>query len=111
LNFVTNVSVLNSNIVGSSSIAKLLNAAQIDGMTVGITELAPGDELPWSIHGCVEIFYVLSGLAEVFISNQQYPISSGDFVVIPTGHRHMVKNVELETLKMLFIKPPEEQNN
>jgi mannose-6-phosphate isomerase-like protein (cupin superfamily) len=68
---------------------------------------APGSGPPWHCHSREdEIFYVVSGIAEVRVGEQVYRLEAGDRVIGPRNIFHTFRNVGDTDLKMIITFTP-----
>ena len=59
---------------------------------------APGTGAPTHLHAVEEVLAVLEGSAVFWIDDERAPVSSGQSVVVPAGHRHGFRNIGSTTL-------------
>lgn len=50
-----------------------------------------------------EFFYVVRGAGVALVGNQETPITADDFIFIPKGHDHRVRNAGPAPLELLFL--------
>jgi methionyl-tRNA synthetase len=63
-----------------------------------------GKQVPPHKHDAInELFYILEGDGLLEISNQQSNVGEGDYVFIPAGQLHTIKNVNCSKLKFITI--------
>jgi quercetin dioxygenase-like cupin family protein len=79
------------------------NRFAAETLTLIDVELAPGGATtPAHRHVYFEeAIYVHSGSARAWVEGQVYPLKAGEAVLIPTGHRHMIRNAGAEPLRLL----------
>ena len=72
-------------------------------LTVIDVELAPGAATtPAHLHKYFEeAIYVLSGSARAWVEGEAIPFETGEVILMPTGSRHMIRNVGDTPLKVL----------
>ena len=70
--------------------------------------LRPGEEIGEEVHGENDQFFrIEGGLGKCIIDDNEYEISDGDAIVIPTGSKHNIINVDTHTeLKMYTLYAP-----
>ncbi|MCX7845720.1 MAG: cupin domain-containing protein [Dictyoglomaceae bacterium] len=72
----------------------------------GIVKIIPGKELGAHYHKEVEeIFYVLSGRAEMIVDNKNFEINIGDAIRVEPNEEHNIVNPSDDFLAV-FIKVP-----
>lgn len=103
---ITSIDKLSTKKIGENSYACILNHEDVEGMTIGITKLYPGEEIPLNTHKTTEVFLILSGHAKLYESGINSEMNEGDIVIIPADTEHLVKNIGGEILQMIFIMPP-----
>jgi mannose-6-phosphate isomerase-like protein (cupin superfamily) len=79
-----------------------------DGLTVGVGELAPGDELRRHSHPPAEVYYVLQGRCSVTVGEEQRELDPGAAVLIPGGAPHAVANVGSELVRIFYVLASEQ---
>ena len=60
----------------------------------------PGCGAPTHLHAVEEILTVLEGRAEVWVGDEHAPVTVGQSVIVPAGHRHGFRNTGETTLHM-----------
>ncbi len=63
----------------------------------------PGNGAPTHYHNVEEVLTVLAGEAEAWIGDDRIPLTAGQSVLIPPGHRHGFRNTGTTTLHMHAI--------
>ena len=53
----------------------------------------PGAGAPAHLHAVEEVLSVLDGGAEVWVEDERAPLSAGQSIVVPAGHRHGFRNI------------------
>ncbi|HHY37462.1 MAG TPA: cupin domain-containing protein [Clostridia bacterium] len=94
---------LATRLLGECGWVKELLSETTDGISVGISELGPGDQLPSRIHQSVEVFYILSGTGKVRIGSETSPLRADVFTVVPPRVEHSVINDGKYPLRMLYF--------
>lgn len=70
----------------------------------GITEFAPGAEIPFHCHNCEESVMLLSGQAWLDIGDEVYELDAMDTTFIPPDLPHRFRNrSQSEPMKILWI--------
>lgn len=76
----------------------------IEGVTVGMARIAPGDENPLHIHdNCAEIMLLLAGSIEHVVGVDVVHLDAGDVLIVPAGMPHQARNVGGETAEMVVV--------
>ncbi len=65
----------------------------------------PGETSEQHEHNWEHQAFILTGTGVVFVDGQEYPIESGDFVLIPPDSFHYFKNTGLVTLSRVTFNP------
>ena len=92
----------------AGDIKVLVSSAESNGaMSMIETVTAPGRGPTWHWHSREdEVFYVLSGIADVRIDNDVYRCQAGDRVFGPRGIFHTYRNVGDADLRMIIAYTP-----
>lgn len=74
-------------------------------LTCGVTEIGPGHPEPLYLHRHAqpEVYYFLSGVGNVRIDGQVYPVRQGTAVFVPGNAVHGVSNTGATTLVFLYV--------
>lgn len=76
-------------------------------ITVIITEIPPGCELPVHTHKVgEEIMHFLAGTAETECDGEKIVVKPGDTFDVPEGATHTVRNVGSDTVRMFCVFNP-----
>ena len=75
------------------------------GVNVGVFEVLPGAELTPHHHGPQEVYYVVSGRAEIYRDGAWAPLERGDVAYIPGGAVHGVRNRGDEAITLVWAFP------
>ncbi|OCC14899.1 hypothetical protein DBT_1694 [Dissulfuribacter thermophilus] len=85
----------------------LIDKAQDQGLSVSMLEIEPGIEIPIHIHETqADSIYVLSGEGQAFVNGEWQAISEGDYILVPSGEEHGVKNTGNQVLKLFIVHVP-----
>jgi mannose-6-phosphate isomerase-like protein (cupin superfamily) len=70
--------------------------------------LRPGEEIGQEVHGENDQFFrIEGGHGKCIIDDNEYEITDGDAIVIPTGSKHNIINIDTHTdLKMYTLYAP-----
>ena len=95
--------------VDGSTIRELLahrNSA-IRKQSLAEARLAPGRATTPHHHAITEeIYYILSGAAEMTLGGETRPVGPGDAIAIPPGERHTIRNTGPDELVFLCTCAP-----
>jgi mannose-6-phosphate isomerase-like protein (cupin superfamily) len=74
-------------------------------LVVGIAEVPVGAGKPsrGHTHAPAEVYYIISGVGEVFVDGATFALTSGDAVWIPPNAEHVAYNVGDEPLRLLYV--------
>ena len=73
-----------------------------------LMSLKPSEDIPWEIHQGDQFIRVEQGIAKVIVGYHVQYLTDDDFVIIPPGKKHYVKNVGNNDLKLYAIYSPPE---
>ena len=73
---------------------------------LAIATLAPGKKIEAHVDPMEEIYFVLSGSAEMAVDDENRQVGPGDATWIPTGSKHSLLNNENEDLVILVMASP-----
>jgi mannose-6-phosphate isomerase-like protein (cupin superfamily) len=66
--------------------------------------LVPGSSIGAHAHeGEFEVYYVLSGVAEIVDDGRTHHLQAGDMHLCPSGHTHSLKNNTADDLEVLML--------
>jgi mannose-6-phosphate isomerase-like protein (cupin superfamily) len=111
----TRMDVINRNdavpftTVDGSTIRELLayRNSSIRQQSLAEARLAPGAATTPHHHGVTEeIYYILTGTADMTLGQETRPVGPGDAIAIPPGIRHTIRNTGPEELVFLCTCAP-----
>jgi mannose-6-phosphate isomerase-like protein (cupin superfamily) len=73
---------------------------------LAIAQLAPGKELEPHVDPMEEIYFLMSGEAEMMVDGETRHVGPGDAVWIPTGSSHGLTNTGKEDCVILVVASP-----
>jgi quercetin dioxygenase-like cupin family protein len=76
-----------------------------NGLTAGVTIVAPGGELAMHSHAPPEIYFAFEGAAIVTIEGIERTVAAGATVFIPGDALHAIRNPFNEDFKMFYVFP------
>ncbi len=89
------------NLVGGSA------PIQAHNFCMGFVELDPsGGQVPWHNHDQEEVYFLLSGEAELCLGNEISMVAAGQAVYIPSGVFHQLTNKSSSTVEMIYCYGP-----
>lgn len=77
-----------------------------DHFCQGFVVIYPGGSIPTHDHVTVESYTILKGQGEMMVDGEVQPIKEGDFVYIPSGKPHGLKNTSDKDMHMMFVYAP-----
>jgi len=75
------------------------------GITMGVFEVPPRAEMAPHRHHVQEVYYVVSGAAEVFMNDQWRPVRRGDAIYFPGDAVHGARNRRRTTCTVVWAFP------
>lgn len=88
-------------------IAILAGKADGQGIGTSVLEVAPGVEIPVHTHANeADSIYVLSGKGHAYVDGKWREIREGDYVLVPKGEEHGVKNTGDTPLRLFIVHCP-----
>lgn len=88
-------------------IALLVDSQKSPQASVSLLEIEPGVEIPIHTHETqIDSIYVLEGEGEAFVNGKWEGISAGDYIFVPAGEEHGVKNTGQGRLKLFIVHSP-----
>jgi mannose-6-phosphate isomerase-like protein (cupin superfamily) len=73
-----------------------------------IMTIPPGDDIGEEVHQVDQILTFVSGIGEARIEGEKRPVTQGDLVVVPAGHRHNFVNTGPNPLVLYTVYAPPE---
>ena len=87
--------------------ALLINQEKDPRLSVSMLEIAAGVEIPIHTHETqADSIYVLSGEGEAYLEGAWRKIRSGDYILIPPGEEHGVRNTGKDPLRLFIVHAP-----
>ncbi len=88
-------------------IAVLVSSSSSDRVGVSVLEIAPGVAVPTHVHELqVDSIYVLAGQGEALLNNSWQIVSAGDYLFVPPGEEHGVRNSGDSPLQLFVHHSP-----
>ena len=79
--------------------------ANSGAVTRGELVLGPGAELPRHRHLVEEAFFIVEGVGQALVEDEEIDVSAGDAVLAPASVRHGFRNDSTAPLRMAFFYP------
>ncbi len=76
-------------------------------LSLGIYNLAAGITDPQQPHAEDEVYYVLEGRAQAFVSGETRTIGPGDTLFVGAGEEHRFQEITEDLSLLVFFAPPE----
>ena len=87
--------------------ALLISGQKDPHLSVSMLEINPGVEIPIHTHETqADSIYVVSGEGEAYLNGSWQKIGPGDYILIPPGEEHGVKNSGKEPLRLFIVHAP-----
>lgn len=67
--------------------------------------IAPGNRLGWHSNSTEEIQYFISGSGQVLLETKEYPVRSGDLIILAEGEHHDIVNIGPFPLRVVAFFP------
>jgi len=82
-------------------------------MCAGVAWFPPESHAPAHVHQeAEEVLYVLSGRGAFYFDGNPEAVAVGDFVSVPAGVQHSIRNDAQEAMKVLYVfSPPVQQGS
>ena len=75
------------------------------GISMGIFEIPPGEQLSVHHHAPQEVYHIIRGSAEVLIGDERRQVGAGHAIYIPPNVSHGIKNTGAELLELIWMFP------
>jgi mannose-6-phosphate isomerase-like protein (cupin superfamily) len=79
----------------------------VPSMSAGLYQLAAGSTDPQQPHSEDELYYVVSGQAQIQVAQEQIPVGPGSLVFVPAHVEHRFHNITEELSVLVFFSPAE----
>ncbi len=87
--------------------ALLIDSQKSTQVSVSLLAIDPGVEIPIHVHDQqVDSIYVLEGKGQAYLNGNWEEIEKGDYILVPVGEEHGVKNTGKEPLKLFIVHSP-----
>ncbi len=80
---------------------------RVPALSVGVYVLAAGSSDPQQPHTEDEVYYIVSGRAQIRVADQQQPVGPGSIVYVASGVEHRFFDMVEELTVLVFFAPAE----
>ncbi len=84
-----------------------LEFLRVPSLSVGVYVLPAGGVDPQQPHTEDEVYYVVSGRAQVTVGDEVRPVSAGSIVFVAAGVEHRFHDIDEELSLLVFFAPAE----
>ena len=77
-----------------------------DSMSLEVYRLEAGATDPQDPHTEDEVYYIVSGTAEIQIGDEAYSVEEGDIVYVEREVEHYFFDIEADLVTLIFFAPP-----
>jgi mannose-6-phosphate isomerase-like protein (cupin superfamily) len=88
-----------------------LEFLKVPDLSMGIYVLPAGGTDPQSPHTEDEVYYVVSGRAQILVANENRDVQAGSIVYVEKNVAHRFHSIEEELTILVFFAPAEYSNN
>ena len=86
---------------------RYLEFLRVPDLSVGLYQLSVGEADPQSPHEEDEVYYVISGRAQIQVGDEVRPVQAGSIVYVATEVPHKFVNIEEDLQILVFFAPAE----
>ena len=94
----------------ASSNKLYLEFLKIPDLSMGLYVLPAGGTDPQSPHTEDEVYYVVSGRAQILVAEENRPVQAGSLVYVEKNIAHRFHSIEEELTVLVFFAPAEYSN-
>jgi mannose-6-phosphate isomerase-like protein (cupin superfamily) len=87
-----------------------LEFLKVPDLSMGLYVLPAGETDPQSPHTEDEVYYVLSGKAQILVGNENREVQAGSIVYVEKNVAHRFHSIEEELTVLVFFAPAEYSN-
>ena len=88
-------------------IATYMTRRHTDRVSVCELEIGPGIEIPVHAHeGEIDSIYAVAGAGEAFVNGAWATLTAGDYIFVPAGVPHGIRNTGSTTLRLFIHHSP-----
>ena len=77
----------------------------VPSMRLGVYELAAGSDDPQKPHAQDEMYYAISGRAQIRIADEDSPVESGSVIYVPAGVPHRFHSITEDLVLLVSFAP------
>jgi mannose-6-phosphate isomerase-like protein (cupin superfamily) len=90
--------------------AAYLEFLNVPELSMGLYVLPAGGTDPQSPHTEDEVYYVVSGRAQIQVADESRPVQAGSIVYVAKNVEHRFHSIEEEIIILVFFAPAEYSN-
>jgi mannose-6-phosphate isomerase-like protein (cupin superfamily) len=94
----------------ASSNKLYLEFLKVPDLSMGLYVLPAGGTDPQSPHTEDEVYYVVSGQAQILVAEENHPVQAGSIVYVEKNVAHRFHSIEEELRVLVFFAPAEYSN-
>jgi mannose-6-phosphate isomerase-like protein (cupin superfamily) len=87
-----------------------LEFLKVPDLSVGVYVLPAGGTDPQSPHTEDEVYYVVSGKAQILVANENRDVQAGSIIYVAKNVAHRFHSIEEELMVLVFFAPAEYSN-
>jgi len=87
-----------------------LEFLKVPDLSMGLYVLTAGGTDPQSPHTEDEVYYVVSGKAQIKVADEDYAVEAGSIVYVAKNVEHRFHSIEEELTVLVFFAPAEYSN-
>jgi quercetin dioxygenase-like cupin family protein len=88
-------------VFGGVRIAKLVGSSDQCGTSVSLLEIDPGTTIDEHVHAIQsDSILILEGRGEAYVNGEWKEVGVGDYVMVPPGIRHALKNTGQSVMRL-----------
>jgi len=84
-----------------------LEFLRVPEMSVGLYELPAGGTDPQSPHAEDEVYYIVSGRAQLMVGGEDHPVQAGSIIYVEKKVEHRFHSIEDDLTILVFFAPAE----
>jgi mannose-6-phosphate isomerase-like protein (cupin superfamily) len=84
-----------------------LEFLRVPDLSLGLYRLPAGGTDPQSPHSEDEVYYVVSGRAQIFVGGEDRPVQAGSVVYVEKNVEHRFHSIEEDLTLLVFFAPAE----
>lgn len=90
--------------------AAYLEFLNVPELSMGLYVLPAGGTDPQSPHTEDEVYYVVSGSAQIQVADESRPVQAGSIIYVAKNMEHRFHSIEKEIIILVFFAPAEHSN-